>query len=673
MPSEIECINVGYEVAVLARARKAYGWVTELITDESEVHKRTSEFRLKPILSAIPAFLPEQLSLYLWISQYYGHPLAETIDCTIPQFRKRRVTSKGKKKSEEKLASNTAHILTGEQQVAVDKLVSALENKTFKPFLLFGVTGSGKTEVYLQTLKRVIAEGSGAIVIVPEIALTPQLSDYFETKLGQEIALLHSELSSSDRQKMWEKIYQNKLKIVLGARSAIFAPVQDLRIVIVDEEHESSFKQSDSLRYNARDVAIVLAKQRNCVTLLGSATPSFESLINVKRGSYELLELKERANTKPVPAIEIIDLSKIKRSEMISSNISPPFYDRLKETLDCGEQAVILYNRRGFASYLQCSTCQNTVLCPNCSVTLTYHKNYERMLCHYCGLRIPPPQRCGHCLDPRTTAVEDVNAAVDRGNLELRGSGTERVVEEFKSLFPGVSLLQMDRDTVTSKDSYREILTAMRAGKAQLLVGTQMIAKGHDLPGVTFVGIVDADIGLNTPDFRASERALQLITQAAGRAGRGEKAGKVFIQTRQPNHPTIVAASTGRFMAFARYELEKRKQLQYPPFGRLMRLIVSSENSVDALLAADKIQKKISELIPEIIRDHEDKIKFATLGPAPAPHERLRGRYRHHILVKCNSATALSRLAGAILLYRGELKTLDDARVAIDVDPMEML
>ncbi len=668
VPDELELIDVGYEVAVLARARKAHGWVTGI----SE--KRPEGIRLRPIISAHQAFLPSQLDLFRWMGRYYGYPLAETIDCAIPQFRSRRPTrTKAEKRGDIKLVGGRPENLTPGQTAALNAISAALRDRVFAAFLLFGVTGSGKTEVYLRALEALMQTDGGAIVIVPEIALTPQLIDYFETRLSHEVALLHSELSPGARQTMWERILRGELRIVLGARSAIFAPVRNLRFIAVDEEHESSFKQSDSLRYNARDVAVVLAKQTGSVAVLGSATPSFESLMNVKRGAYNLLELKERANAKPVPAIEVVDLSKVRRAEMISPNLSPRFYDLLRETLSAGEQAIILYNRRGFASYLQCESCQEVVLCPNCSITLTYHRGQEQVLCHYCGIQLPLPTRCRVCLDPRTTSVEDLDSAAEIGKLALRGAGTEKVIEEIRSLFPETAILQMDRDSITSKEGYREILTAMRSGKAQLLVGTQMIAKGHDLPDVTFVGIIDADIGLSTPDFRASERVLQLITQAAGRAGRGLKAGRVLIQTRQARHPTIVAAASGRFMAFARFELERRKALSYPPFGRLMRLIVSSPDAFDAERGAGEVSRMLEELIPSLLKQHEGKVRFSTLGPAPAPHEKLRGRFRHHFLVKCSSAAALSQLAGSFLERYQHWKNFDDLRVAVDIDPVEML
>jgi len=673
LPETLSEADVGYQVELMARTRKASGYVVRVIRDKEEIKSLSGKYKLRPVLSGKPVFSPDQLSLFEWISTYYGYPLAETIECSVPRLSEAKRRNSSKTTSEKKLTSKIPEQLTAAQAVAVEILEGALSKATYATHLLFGVTGSGKTEVYLRVLQKIAESKQGAIVIVPEIALTPQLIDYFEARLHSEIALLHSELTPKARQMTWERILKGELKIVLGARSAIFAPVRDLKLIIADEEHEASFKQSDTLRYNARDVATVLAKQRNCLAVLGSATPSFETLMNVKKGAFKLIELKERANQKPLPQIEIVNLAKIKRSEMPSESISPILHAALSEVFKSGEQAILLYNRRGFASYLQCDSCQHVVLCPNCSVSLTYHRGQEQLLCHYCGLRQFPPTKCPSCLDPRLVQIEDADEAGDKGKLSLRGSGTERVIDEIKLLFPDLPLLQMDRDSVDSKDSYREILSAMKSEKAQLLVGTQMIAKGHDIPGVTLVGVIDADVGLYSPDFRSSERALQLITQAAGRAGRGDKAGRVIIQTRQPNHPAIVAASTGRFMAFARYELDQRKQLFYPPFGRLMRIIVSSPESELAAGTGIKLSKEIQNWIPEIIQQQGAGITISTLGPAPAPHERLRGRFRFHLLIKSSSAKALSTIAKHIQESRGELLKGKDVRIAVDIDPMDML
>ena len=378
-------------------------------------------------------------------------------------------------------------------------------------------------------------------------------------------------------------------------------------------------------------------------------------------------------------------MTEFRRKDMPSENISPILYEALKETLGRKEQVVVLYNKRGFASFLQCTTCSKVVECPNCSVSLTFHQKKNRLVCHYCSLTISPPSHCPKCRDPKTTQIEtnpdgsplERESVTEKvGRLIQRGSGTERVVEELAALFPEATIVRMDRDTVGKKDAYREILGSMRSGKADILVGTQMIAKGHDLPGVTLVGIIDADVGLHIPDFRSSERSFQLITQAAGRAGRGSEPGRVFVQTREAKHPTIVATSTGRFKAFARYELEFRKKLNYPPLGRLLRLIISSTDRQEALDAAMLVKEVSGKSIEAILAQNEsaaDEIRMSILGPAPCPHEKLRGRYRWHLLIKSNSTRAVSQLAGAMNQWKGSVTDFKDFRLAVDVDPVEML
>jgi primosomal protein N' (replication factor Y) len=671
VPKEFSC-NVGYQVLAPNRSRKSKGWVTKLLSFEETKAIIGDVSVVRALQSAIPAFDPSQLEFFNWVSNYYAYPLAETIECALPLLEdKEKRKLKTKIVNRLSVAPTDLFSLTPEQQNAASEIEKSLLQKSGKTFLLFGVTGSGKSEVYFRAVQAAVEADGGAIILVPEIALTPQLIDYFELRLNQSIALLHSDITKAQKQETWSKILSGELKVVLGARSAIFAPVKNLKLIVVDEEHDSSFKQSDTLRYNARDLAVVKSKKENCTVILGSATPSFESLINVKKGAYSLIELKERVNKRPVPDLELINLNKIKKSEMITPNISPAFYEALKPVLESGEQAVILYNRRGFASYLQCLTCQDPIVCPNCSVTLTYHQSKEQLVCHYCGLSQSPPLKCPSCVNPRLSVIE--GESEKHGELSRRGAGTESIVEELKSLFPGIPLVQMDRDTVVSKDSYREILGAMKSGRAKLLVGTQMVAKGHDIPGVTFVGIVDADVGLNSPDFRASERTLQLLTQVAGRAGRAERAGRVMLQTRQPAHPAIVAATSGRFLGFAKFELDRRKALDYPPFGRLMRVVVSSTSLLDAQRAADSVGKKIVELIPKAANSIPKQSSFKVLGPAVAPHEKLRGRFRYHLLVKCTSAPALSLLGRLLQQERTGWKEFKDFRLVVDLDPFDML
>ena len=760
--------SVGDIVSVEVGKRRATGWLIN-ITDRSSIKllsksraktseqlsliaketKNTAIDGIKPLLDNTPAFTPELLEMFQWISSYYGSKLSDVIDTALPKISRGRkvkrfylgsagaallgelengksskVTKKqlvlaqlaklgnvGATSSDLKdLSSSVSTILsklekeglvsTSEfykkstensdskkisdasknpelnkhQRSAVEAIKGSIKNKLFEPFLLHGVTGSGKTEVYLSCIEEVLKNGGSALVIVPEISLTPQAVDRFRSRLEVKPALLHSQVGATERWQAWTALLEGRLKVAIGARSAIFAPMKNLSLIVVDEEHEQSYKQSDGVRYNGRDLAILRARLSSCPVVLGSATPSFESLLNAKKNIFKLLEMPERATPRPVPELEIVDLNKFRPKEMASESISPPLADALVQTIRSGEQAVILYNRRGFSSYLQCDSCGKVVTCPDCSISMTWHKRTMKLCCHFCDKKITAPELCSTCRDPDQVRIDQDDPDFEtHGKLSHRGGGTEKVVDELLSLCPSARIVRMDRDTVGQKGSHRKIIEAMHSGEADILVGTQMIAKGHDLPGVTLVGIIDADIGLNLPDFRSSERAFQLITQAGGRAGRGENPGRVLVQTRQPNHPVIVATSSKRFSAFARYELDHRKVLDYPPHQRLLRFIVSSPDPSLARNASEHLTKTVKEIFSETTLDSDSKISHIVLGPAPAAYEKLRGRFRWHVLVKCSSASYVSALAAKINLYKKDLIGKSDLRIAVDVDPVEML
>ena len=559
--------------------------------------------------------------------------------------------------------------LTEDQLKATKDLKAKVNSKNFSTTLLFGVTGSGKTEVYLRAIDETLKMGGSALVVVPEIALTPQLVDRFSERLNTPLAVLHSQVGSRQRWESWRSLLDGRARVAIGARSAIFAPLQNLSLIIVDEEHESSYKQSDGFRYHGRDVAVMRAHFANCPIVLGSATPSFESLQNVRNKRYELLEMPKRVSSRPMPSIELVDLRKVKKKDMPSENISPNLKTAISEALSAKEQVIIMYNRRGFSSYLQCETCQEVVSCPDCSVALTFHKKSNHLVCHFCDFKTKPPSVCPICVDPKTTRIEEDADENEIGKLVYRGAGTEKVVEELAELFPEARISRMDRDTTTGKGAYKEILDRVRKGETDILVGTQMLAKGHDLPGVTLVGIVDADVGLHLPDFRSSEKVFQLITQAAGRAGRGEKPGKVVVQTRQPNHPTIVAASGGRFKAFARYELEQRAALKYPPEANLLRLIISAETFDDAF----RVSRELKDITVNLLKENTSEQEwYSVLGPSPASYEKLRKWYRWNILVKASSKKTLSMIANTLCDWKGK-NSPKGTRLAIDVDPVDML
>lgn len=552
------------------------------------------------------------------------------------------------------LTAITPPALNPEQQNAANQ-IKQLEGK-FSTTLLQGVTGSGKTEVYLSLIIETLAKGMSALVMVPEIALTPQLTERFISRLKIPVAVLHSSLKPKERWKHWSDLATGKVRVAIGARSAIFAPLKDLGIIIVDEEHDSSFKQGEGIRYHARDLALVRAKLSQCPAILGSATPSLESYHNATSGKYLHLHLKERYHDAAPSSFEIVDLNNLKPWHMKSKNISPKFFSGLQSALTRGGQAFILYNKRGFASYLQCSSCEHVLGCPHCSVTLTYHRNFNSLLCHQCGFTLVPPAICTGC-GAREKLETDAEPLFTH-----RGSGTERVHEELETLFPSAKIAVLDRDTASSVQDYVEILRRVRAREVDILVGTQMIAKGHDLPGVIFVGIVDCDVGLHIPDFRAAERAFQLLTQVSGRAGRRSERGHVILQTRVPTHPSLILTAASNYGEFAQGELQLRKELCYPPFHKLLRIIVSSSDRNHALKRAGQIAGMANSLAASL--------KAQVLGPAPAPIEKIRTLWRYHLLIRSPSGASLQH---AMKQIKKMFQSDSETRISYDLDPHDML
>ncbi|TAK00120.1 MAG: primosomal protein N', partial [Candidatus Manganitrophaceae bacterium] len=439
-------------------------------------------------------------------------------------------------------------VLNTDQQAAVDQIVSAIDRKSFAPFLLHGVTGSGKTEVYLRVIEKAIDQKRGAIVLVPEIALTAQLVARFHNRFGEAVALFHSGLSAGERYDEWCRIREGKAQIAIGVRSAIFAPFEAVGVIIVDEEHDSSYKQDDGVRYHARDTALVRGKQSNAVVVLGSATPSFESFYNSETGKYRLLPLPGRIDARPLPAVAVVDLRK--KEDWVRPFLTRPLLSAMEKRLENREQTLLFLNRRGFSPSLLCPDCGYLPHCIRCSVSLTFHKKLQKLVCHYCGFQLAPPTACSQCQGVRLVHL---------------GIGTEQVEEEIRQRFPAARVARMDRDTTQKKESHHKILTAMAQREIDILIGTQMITKGHDFPNVTLVGVLCADLSLHFPDFRSSERTFQLLAQVAGRAGRGDRPGEVLIQTFQPNHESIAAATTHDYLGFYEQEIAFRKEMGYPP------------------------------------------------------------------------------------------------------------
>ncbi|MHB8058398.1 MAG: replication restart helicase PriA [Desulfuromonadaceae bacterium] len=529
------------------------------------------------------------------------------------------------------------------QKAALDAIAASLAGGLFAPFLLYGVTGSGKTEVYLQAIAQALELGKNALVLVPEIALTPQLTGRFQARFGGGIAILHSGLSDGERYDEWRRIRRGLAQIVIGARSAIFAPLDKIGIIIVDEEHEGSFKQSDGLRYNARDLALVRGRMERAAVVLGSATPSVTTLYAAEQGRLTLLELPERVEGRPMPQVELVAMKGRKET------LSPALSTRLAETNEQGRQAIVFLNRRGFATFLVCADCAKPLTCPNCSVTLTYHRQRGQSLCHYCDYAVPAPGTCPSC--GGTTLSE-------------LGAGTEKLEHDLKELLPTARVLRMDSDTTSGKGSHERLLARMNDGSADILVGTQMIAKGHDFPEVTLVGVVNAEASLGMPDFRAAERTFQLLSQVIGRAGRGETPGRVVVQALDTEHYAIRAAAEHDAAGFYREELEFRREAGYPPFTFLAAFALSglSEQTVSA--QADSTARRLAQLKTEL------KVRVEILGPAPSPIYRLRNRYRRQILLKGANRADLHRLLAS---WRQQVTATSTVRISVDIDPVDMM
>jgi primosomal protein N' (replication factor Y) len=521
-----------------------------------------------------------------------------------------------------------------------------------RTFLLHGVTGSGKTEVYLQAIAHALEQGKGAIVLVPEISLTPQTVERFKARfsagpLQTLVAVLHSHLSAGERHDEWHKIRQGRARIVIGARSAIFAPVEPLGLVIVDEEHEHTYKQEEAPRYHARDVAIMRARMEGATVVLGSATPSLESYYNCLKGKYTLLDLPERADDKKMPIVRVIDMRQAFRQGKGIPIFSPQLKEAIAQRLDRQEQTILFLNRRGYSTSLQCPKCGYVAGCPNCSISLTYHRLEQKICCHICGYSERAPTLCP-------------NDKCRSAEIRYSGLGTQKVEETLAKLFPLARIKRMDSDSLKRKDDFRRILSDFRSGKIDVLIGTQMIAKGLHFPNVTLVGIVVADLALHMPDFRAGERTFQLLTQVAGRAGRGDIEGEVFVQAYTPFHPAIQCARRHDFQAFYDHEMEFRQQLKYPPLSRIAMLTLKGRNEEKVKFSADHLKREV------------EKLQFPGLvvaGPAPAPLLRAETFYRYQIMLRTERMTTLS---SQLARLTHTLSLPADVGLAVDIDPVDL-
>lgn len=611
--------------------------------------------RLKPIrrlLDPEPIWGPALLELADWIRDFYATSWQASLQTVIPGpvlARLRELLDVSKPRNLRgitptegpELEGSSARVeLTQAQSEAIGEILRA--GREGRSVLLHGITGSGKTEVYLHAIESVLREGKSALVLVPEVSLTPQAVERYRRRLGDTVAVLHSGLTDKQRREEWWKLRQGRCRVALGTRSAVFAPLQDLGLIVLDEEHDGSYKQSAEPRYHARQVAAWRAREGGCGVVLGSATPSVESYFLAQKGYYRLQVLSDRPAGQPLPPVQLIDMKAYRGHRGL---ISPPLLEALEARHLRGEQSVLLLNRRGFSSYLQCMVCGEVRECPDCSISLTFHKARAKLVCHYCDRQERPPDVCWNCGSPQ---------------FSYQGAGTERLQAELNNRLPDLKIARMDRDTTSRSGAHADILNRFEKGEFEVLVGTQMVAKGLDFPRVTLVGVIGGDGGLHLPDFRASERTFALLTQVAGRAGRAELEGEVFVQAYQADHPCLVMAAQHDYQAFYEREIELRRQLRYPPFCRLVRLGFSAKNEGLVESAARSAALALgARLEPEQL-----------LGPAPCPLHRLRGRYRWHLLLKGNKVQDLVLLSRNYLESRKDSK---DLRIFIDPDPQDLM
>ncbi len=550
--------------------------------------------------------------------------------------------------------STDAPLLLNPDQVrAWDTIRAALDTGGFHPFLLHGVTGSGKTEIYLRAIEEVVRRGQEAIVLVPEISLTPQTIERFRGRCGQ-VAVLHSHLTDSERGAYWRRAAEGKVQVVVGARSAVFAPTRNLGLIVIDEEHENSFKQESTPRYHARDVAIMRARLANVPIILGSATPSLESWHNAHQpGGYTKISMPNRVENRPMPQVALVDLRHEPKTPGKYFAIGSTLEKGMRDSLKAGGQVMLLLNRRGFSTHVHCPACGYVAQCAHCDLSVTFHRGKSALVCHYCGWETPPFAKCPSC---------------SQLAIRYQGLGTEKLQEEIESKFPDKVVQRMDSDTMSKPGSHERVLDAFRDGSIHILLGTQMIAKGLDFPNVTLVGVVNADVGLHLPDFRAAERTFQLLTQVAGRTGRGPKGGRVMIQTFTPEHPCIALATRHAYIEFATQELHHRKEHQYPPYHRLARLIVRSERQE----ASEAFANTLAGAFKEAIRRHATPgtAPLRLLGPAECPVFKLNGYYRFHFQIQSDITSPLHAVLREVLAVA---KTPNGVEYQLDIDPYSML
>jgi primosomal protein N' (replication factor Y) len=641
-------VALGMRVLVPFGRRSVKGTVVEWPAPQPAVGVDVKD--LGETLPGSPALDAHLLELTRFVADYYLCSWGEAIEAALPPdppARKRASRVAAAPRPDSKAGPSRGPDPTPAQSAALRALLPAVGAKAFAPFLLWGATGSGKTEVYLRAAEAALAAGRGVLYLVPEIGLTPLLVSRIEARFPGQVATLHSAMPPRVRRATWEEVRQGKRRFVVGARSAVFAPLPDLGLIVVDEEHDPSYKQEDAPRYNGRDVAVVRARLAAVPIVLGSATPSLESFHHARRGRYALLSLGGRVEDRPMPDVTLVDMREEFRRAGEVTPLSKPLVAALSACLERGEQALILRNRRGWAAAILCPACGQRVSCRLCSLALTWHKKERRLRCHGCGRQQPFPAACPAC-----------------GGEDLRelGEGTERIEDEIAKAVPSARILRMDRDTVRGHGSHERILRRFDAGEVDILVGTQMIAKGHDFPRVTLVGVLGADHALGLPDFRAGERAFQLLTQVAGRAGRGERVGRVIAQAFDPGHPVLRHAAKQDYEAFFEAELRYRRALRYPPLAALIQIIVAEAREAQAWRIANDVAMALTGASAG---------RLTVTGPGPAPIERLRGLYRMQILVRSSGRRRLVETVSAALApFEAQASR---RAIHVDVDPVSLL
>jgi len=651
-PESGEVLTRGQAVKVPLGKRTAQGVVLKTTTRPDD-----PDIKLKPVLSADqerPSIPKPYMDWLEWLAQYYLHPLGQVVETVFPPLPQKTVRKSKKSAAVKDYAERAGPpTLTFEQMTVLD---SILKKPDFNVHLLHGVTGSGKTEVYLNLLEHVLAQGKQGLVLVPEISLTPQLLDRFSRRFPGMIAVLHSHLTPREKTNQWWSVVNGERRILIGARSALFCPVPNLGVIVLDEEHEPSYKQDEHLKYHARDAAIVLARTMNIPIVLGSATPSLESWNNALSGKYHLHTMKARVNEREMPAIEVVDLREVTRVRKDAPSdlpfwLSDTLYTELQHVFDKKEQAALFLNRRGVAQTAQCHGCGFVAECPNCSVSLTVHGR-SHLVCHFCDYSDQLTEMCPSCKE---------------FPMQPLGLGTERIEQDMAALFPEIRIARADRDEVQSREQLEKMIEDVEQHHVDLLIGTQMIAKGLDFHKLNLVGLVLADVGFHWPDFRASERSFQLLTQMSGRSGR-QSAGRVVIQTYNPEHVSIQYTVKGDFRGFAEYELQERTDLLYPPIWRMAMFRIQGPNAELGRQAADRLVQRAQALQRQFEAYAQNMM---ILGPAPAPLFKLRNKFRYHVMVKCDSAQKLNHFCRQLL---GEEDWVPPGtKVQVDIDPFAML